>query len=59
MDEFEKIITLKGTKCEKCDVNVFCWSCPAIFEVAKKSDKINLWCDRMKNPLNKIVWRAI
>lgn len=59
MDEFEKIITFKGTKCEKCDVNVFCWSCPAIFEVAKKSDKINLWCDRMKNPLNKIVWRAI
>ena len=59
IDEFEKIITFKGTKCEKCDVNIFCWSCPAIFEVAKKSDKINLWCDRMKNPLNKIVWRAI
>lgn len=58
-NKFKQILKYKGTKCENCDLNIFCWNCPAIFETAKNNKEINIWCDRMKDNLNEIVWRQV
>ncbi len=53
---FVASLEYKDTKCENCDLNIFCWNCPAHFEQAKKYDEINNWCNLMKQNLEKIVW---
>lgn len=58
-NEFKKVLEYKDTKCENCDLNIFCWNCPAIFESAKDNGEINLWCNRMKDNLHEIVWRQV
>ena len=54
--KFAESLEYKDTKCESCDLNIFCWNCPAHFEQAKKYDEINNWCKLMKSDLEKIVW---
>lgn len=46
----------KDSKCEKCDLNIFCWNCPAVFENAKEYNEIPIWCDVMKSNISKIIW---
>lgn len=44
-------------KCKDCDVNIFCWHCPALIDGVKNNDKeLNNWCNLMKPLLNKIIW---
>lgn len=57
--EFNKILEFKDTKCEDCDLNIFCWNCPSVFENAKNNNEINIWCERIKSNLEEIVWRQI
>ncbi|WP_192403084.1 SPASM domain-containing protein [Thermoanaerobacterium thermosaccharolyticum] len=54
---FQEIYPYNFYKCSKCDVNIFCWHCPAILDSVKEDDKeFNKWCNLMKPILNKIVW---
>lgn len=54
---FQEIYPYNFYKCSKCDVNIFCWHCPAILDSVKEDDKeFNRWCNLMKPILNKIVW---
>lgn len=53
---FTETLEYKGTKCENCNLNIFCWNCPANFESAKEYLEIDKWCDLMKSNLEKIVW---
>ncbi|HBG7857024.1 TPA: SPASM domain-containing protein, partial [Clostridioides difficile] len=54
--EFLNVLDYKGTKCEICDINLFCWNCPADFINAKKNNEIDFWCDLTKENLEAIVW---
>lgn len=58
-NKFEKILQYKDTKCELCDLNVFCWNCPSQFRNAKENKEIDIWCTEMKKRLNEIIWRQI
>ena len=53
---FTETLEYKGTKCENCNLNIFCWQCPGNFESAKKHSEIDKWCALMKSNLEKIVW---
>lgn len=57
--KFQKILDFKGTICETCDINIFCWNCPAHFLKAKENNQINTWCKKMNKNINQIVWRQI
>lgn len=57
--KFNRVLSFKDTKCENCDINIFCWFCPAVFENAKNNNEIDIWCKRIKNNLERIVWRQI
>lgn len=52
---YEHIIS-NSKKCKDCDVNIFCWSCPADFNTVYSNDNIDYWCDNMKKYLNKLIW---
>lgn len=52
---YESIIS-QSTNCKTCDLNIFCWCCPANFERAFKVGDVEYWCDHMKGCLNKIIW---
>lgn len=52
---YESIIS-RSINCKKCDLNIFCWCCPANFENAFKADDLEYWCKHMKGCLNKIIW---
>ncbi|CEN23862.1 radical SAM/SPASM domain-containing protein [Paraclostridium sordellii] len=56
---FKKILEYRDTKCEHCDLNIFCWNCPAVFKDAKENKEIDIWCKEMKESLNEIIWRQI
>ncbi len=53
---FANSLDYKDSKCESCDLNIFCWDCPANFERAKEHGEIDKWCSLMKKNLNNIVW---
>lgn len=54
---FQKIYPFNFDKCSQCDVNIFCWHCPAILDSVKDDDReFNNWCGLMKPILNKIIW---
>lgn len=55
-NKFLDSIYYKDSKCENCDLNIFCWNCPAVFENAKEYNEIQIWCDSMKSNLSKIIW---
>lgn len=53
----EKIYPYNFEKCKDCDVNIFCWHCPAILDSVKDNDaEFNKWCNLMKSNLNRIIW---
>lgn len=58
-NKFEKLLQYKDTKCEHCDLNIFCWNCPSQFRNAKENKEIDIWCKEMKTRLNEIIWRQI
>ena len=44
-------------KCKRCDVNIFCWHCPALLDGVKENNKeFDKWCSLMKVNLNRIIW---
>lgn len=55
--KLESIYPYNFKKCRECDVNIFCWHCPAILD-SVKDNKIELdrWCEMMKHNLNIAVW---
>ncbi|EGT3801609.1 radical SAM protein [Clostridioides difficile] len=55
--DFSESLEYRDSKCEKCDLNIFCWDCPANFERAKEYGEIDNWCNLMKKNLDNIVWR--
>lgn len=57
--KFSEKIKFKDTQCENCDINVFCWNCPAHFLKAKEHGEIDKWCKMMKSNLERIVWNQI
>jgi radical SAM protein with 4Fe4S-binding SPASM domain len=58
LNEFNDIYkSYKDTKCENCANNIFCWSCPADFIFAKDSEAVDEWCDEVKLPLEKALWK--
>jgi len=54
--EFLKLYPDKIEKCEKCDVNLFCWSCLHFSDIYKDSDEFNERCNEKKEALNKLIW---
>lgn len=55
--KIENIYPYNFEKCKDCDVNIFCWNCPAILDSVKNNDiEFNKWCKSMKVNLNRIVW---
>lgn len=53
----EKIYPFNYEKCNDCDVNIFCWHCPALIDSVKDNEiDFNRWCSCMKPQLNRIVW---
>lgn len=54
-----KYMKFNNSKCEKCDVNVFCWKCPAIYVNALLNNEIDLWCSLMSENINSIVWGSL
>lgn len=55
---YESII-FKNEDCKNCDLNIFCWHCPANFEQVYNSDELKYWCDNIKTHLNKIIWEEV
>lgn len=51
-----ELTKFKNAKCSFCNLNIFCWCCPAIFKNALEADKINDWCLHMSKNLNRIIW---
>jgi radical SAM protein with 4Fe4S-binding SPASM domain len=44
--------------CKNCDVNIFCWNCPAMIDSVKENEiEIKNWCELMKEKLNHLVWK--
>lgn len=52
---YESIIS-QSINCKECDLNIFCWCCPANFEKGFKVGDLGYWCKHMKGCLNKIIW---
>lgn len=53
----EKIYPFNYEKCKDCDVNIFCWHCPALIDSVKDNEvDFNRWCSCMKPQLNRIIW---
>lgn len=49
----EKIYPFNYEKCKDCDVNIFCWHCPALIDSVKENEiDFNIWCSCMKHQLN-------
>lgn len=61
IDGFKKFYDLKNCnngKCIDCDVNIFCWDCPADYNDLLKQDKVfEERCSQVKEVLSKVVWR--
>ena len=55
----DKYMRFNNSKCKKCDVNVFCWKCPAIYVNALFNNEIDLWCSLMRENINSIVWGSL
>jgi radical SAM protein with 4Fe4S-binding SPASM domain len=54
---FQGLYPFNFEKCSKCDVNIFCWNCPAVLDIAKEDEEdFKRWCSMMKPVLNGIVW---
>lgn len=51
-----KHIISESEKCKNCDLNIFCWNCPADFNTVYNADNIDYWCSQMKGYLNKLIW---
>ena len=44
-------------KCKDCDVNIFCFKCPAMVNKVKNDDKdLNIWCNLTKRNMELAVW---
>lgn len=53
----EKIYPFNYKKCKDCDVNIFCWHCPALIDSIKDNEiDFNKWCSYMKPQLNRKIW---
>ncbi|SFE91127.1 radical SAM/SPASM domain-containing protein [Peptostreptococcus sp. D1] len=55
-EKFKKIEYCGTSNCAYCDLNIFCWTCPAEYYRLNDNGKINEWCGLMKNNLNNIIW---
>lgn len=59
-DEFKKFLPKYRKKCESCNVNLFCWTCPHIIHVAYNDDEVfKRRCDYMKPLLTESIWGSI
>lgn len=55
--KLESIYPYNFEKCKDCDVNIFCWHCPAILDSVKDNElELDRWCRMMKHNLNTAVW---
>lgn len=55
--KIQEIYPYNFKKCKDCNVNIFCWQCPALLDSAKDNDKeFDKWCELMKVSLSRIVW---
>ncbi|HGM1288933.1 TPA: radical SAM protein, partial [Clostridioides difficile] len=55
--KLESIYPYNFEKCKDCDVNIFCWHCPAILDSVKDNElELDRWCSMMKHNLNTAVW---
>ncbi|GAA0093315.1 hypothetical protein UT300009_33450 [Paraclostridium bifermentans] len=55
---YESMIN-KNESCKNCDLNIFCWYCPANFETAYNNNELEYWCDNTKENLDKIIWNEV
>lgn len=45
------------SKCKNCNVNIFCWTCPAdLNEYMKSEDLFSNWCKYHKKNISQIIW---
>lgn len=51
-----KLCKFEKSRCSNCDLNIFCWCCPAVYDNAVSNGKIDKWCSLMKRSLNNIIW---
>ncbi|WP_304340380.1 radical SAM/SPASM domain-containing protein [Metaclostridioides mangenotii] len=53
----KKIYPYNYVKCKDCDINIFCWNCPATLDLIKGDEvEFDRWCKMMKLKLKKAVW---
>ena len=45
-----------NTGCRDCNLNIFCWCCPGLFISIYNENKVNKWCNLMRDNLERIVW---
>lgn len=54
--EFEKLYPDKIKHCQKCDLNIFCWSCLHFVDIYLDSENFEERCKAKKEGLEKLVW---